>query len=160
MLFCSFVVFRGWTKIIPSKTDPINFYWPVWFYWKFPSYDTPFRLIQRYISVFNLTDNYISESVTYLFIVLLESGQILPGFWEFTLLHTFTDVPVYESAFGVHKIELVVETSPSFGDSRGVTQHANGALHLSQIAARYYRRWLVINTDLKFKKKMLKTVNL
>merc|ERR1719233_2303967 len=58
------------------------------------------------------------------FVILLEGGEILTGFGEFTFFHTFTDVPMDESSLGVHEIEFVVETSPCLGDGGGVAQHA------------------------------------
>merc|ERR1712150_195300 len=53
------------------------------------------------------------------FIVLLQSGKIFTSFREFTLFHTFSDVPVNESAFGVHEVELVVNARKSLGNRSG-----------------------------------------
>lgn len=83
------------------------------------------------------------------FVVLLEGGQVLTGFGEFTFLHTFSDVPVDESPLGVHQIELVIETSPSFGDGGGVGQHAHGTLDLGEVTAWHHSWWLVVDTDLE-----------
>uniref|UniRef100_T1DPG7 Putative secreted protein n=1 Tax=Anopheles aquasalis TaxID=42839 RepID=T1DPG7_ANOAQ len=84
-----------------------------------------------------------------LLVVLLEGSQILTGLGELTLLHTLTDVPVHEGTLGVHQIELVIQTSPGFGDGRGVGQHAHGTLHLGQITARHDGRGLVVDANLE-----------
>ena len=50
---------------------------------------------------------------------------------------------------GVHKIKLMIKTSPSFSDSSGVGQHADGTLDLGKIAS-WYNGWgLVVNTNLE-----------
>ena len=59
---------------------------------------------------------------------------------------TFSDVPVYESTLGVHKIELMIQTRPSFSNGCGVRQHAYCTLHLGEITSRYDGRWLVVDT--------------
>ena len=84
-----------------------------------------------------------------LFVVLLQSGQIFSGFGEFSLFHTFTDIPVNEGSLGVHEIELVVKSSPGLGDGGGVAQHADSSLDLGQISAWNDGWWLVIDTDLE-----------
>merc|ERR1711881_809319 len=85
----------------------------------------------------------------YLFVVLLEGSQILSGLAELALFHTFTDIPVDEGTLGVHKIELVVKSSPSLGNSRGVAQHAHGTLDLGQVTTGNNGRGLVVDTDLE-----------
>lgn len=92
-----------------------------------------------------LTDRIGSD----LLVILLEGGQILTGLGELTFLHTFTNVPVNESALGVHQIKLVIETGPSFGDSGSIGQHADGAGYLGNVTARDGGGWLVINADLE-----------
>jgi len=82
-----------------------------------------------------------------LFVIFLQSGQIFSGFREFTFFHTFSDIPVDEGSFGVHKIEFVVQSSPGFGDSGGVAQHANSSLDLGQVTAWNDGWWLVVDTD-------------
>ena len=84
-----------------------------------------------------------------LFVILLEGSQILTGFGELTLFHTFTDIPVDEGTLGVHKIELVVKAGPGLGDGGSVGQHADGTLDLGQVSARNDRGRLVVDTDLK-----------
>jgi len=84
-----------------------------------------------------------------LFVVFLQSGQILSSFREFSLFHTFTDIPVNESSLGVHQIEFVVQSSPGLGDSGGVAQHANSSLNFCQISAWNDGWWLVVDTDLE-----------
>ena len=58
-----------------------------------------------------------------------------------------------EGTLGVHKIELMVKTGPGLGNGGGVAQHAHGTLHLGQVTTGYYGGWLVVDTDLKQKKK-------
>jgi len=84
-----------------------------------------------------------------LFVVLLQSSQIFSGLREFSLFHTFTDIPVNKRSLGVHKIELVVKSSPGLSNGGGVAQHANGSLDLGQISAWNDGWWLVIDTDLE-----------
>jgi len=43
----------------------------------------------------------------------------------------------------------VVKSSPSFGDSGGVAQHANSSLDLGQVSTWNDGWWLVVNTDLE-----------
>ena len=57
--------------------------------------------------------------------------------------------PVNEGPLGVHEVELVIQPGPGLGDGRGVAQHADGALNLSQVTARDHGRRLVVDTDLK-----------
>jgi len=83
------------------------------------------------------------------FVILLQSSEILTSFGEFTFFHTFTDVPVDESSLGVHKIELMIQTSPCLSDSCSVAQHADSALDFSKIATRYNGGWLVVDSDLE-----------
>jgi len=56
---------------------------------------------------------------------------------------------VNEGSLGVHEIELVVKSSPGFGDSGGVAQHANSSLDLGQVSAWNDSWWLVVDTDLE-----------
>merc|ERR1719219_2755906 len=84
---------------------------------------------------------------TDLFVILLKGGQILTSFGEFTFFHTFTDVPMDESSLGVHKIELMIKTSPCLSNGGGVAQHAHGTLYLGKITTWYNSRWLVVDTD-------------
>jgi len=56
---------------------------------------------------------------------------------------------VNERSLGVHKIELVVQSSPGLSNGGGVAQHANSSLHLGQISAWHDGGWLVIDTDLE-----------
>ena len=43
----------------------------------------------------------------------------------------------------------MVETSPGLGDGRGVAEHADGALHLREVAAWNHGWWLVVDPDLE-----------
>ena len=83
-----------------------------------------------------------------LFVVLFECGHILTCLTELALFHTLTDVPVNKGTLGVHEIELVIKTSPGFGNGGGVAQHADSTLDLGQITAWDDGWWLVIDTDL------------
>lgn len=82
-------------------------------------------------------------------VVALECCEILAGLGELALLHTLTDVPMHESALAVHKIELVGERGPGFGDRSSVGQHADGAVDLGEIAVWHHLWWLVADTDLE-----------
>ena len=54
-----------------------------------------------------------------------------------------------KSTFGIHQVKLMVKTSPSFSDSSGVGQHANGTLDLGKITS-WYNSWgLVVDTNLE-----------
>jgi hypothetical protein len=55
---------------------------------------------------------------------------------------------VNEGPLGVHEVELVVQSGPGLGDGGGVGQHADGPLHLRQIAAWHRRRRLVVDPHL------------
>merc|ERR1719461_2160664 len=54
-----------------------------------------------------------------------------------------------ESTLGVHKIELMIQTSPGLGDGGGVAQHADGTLYLGEITTGDDGGWLVVDTDLE-----------
>ena len=82
-------------------------------------------------------------------VVLLKGSKILAGLGELTLLHTLTDIPVYEGALGVKKVELVVEAAPRRRDGGSVGKHAHRARDLREIAARDVRWRLVADTDLE-----------
>ena len=86
---------------------------------------------------------------TDLFIILLKGGQILTSLRELALLHAFANVPMDEGSLGVHQVELMIKTSPGFGNRRRITQHTDGSLDLSQVAARDNSWRLVVDADLK-----------
>merc|ERR1719162_969645 len=50
---------------------------------------------------------------------------------------------------GIHKVELVVDAGEHFGDSRGVGDHAHGALHAGKIATGDNGGGLVVDTALE-----------
>jgi hypothetical protein len=56
---------------------------------------------------------------------------------------------VDEGALGVHQIELVVDTGEHLSDGSGVGDHADSALHLSQITTRDDSGGLVVDADLE-----------
>merc|ERR1719461_123835 len=84
-----------------------------------------------------------------LLVVLLESGEILPGLGELSLLHALPDVPVDEGPLGVHQVELVVQPGPGLGDCGGVGEHADGSLDLGQVGSRDHGGRLVVDADLE-----------
>jgi len=86
---------------------------------------------------------------TNLFVILLQSGKILAGLGEFTLLHTFTNIPVDKGALGVHQVKLVVKASPGLSNGCGVAQHAHGTLDLGQITAGNDSGRLVVDANLE-----------
>jgi len=83
------------------------------------------------------------------FVVLLEGSEIFTSFGELTFFHTFTDIPVDKGTFGVHKIELVIDTGEDFSDGSGVRDHAHGALDLGQVTTGDNGRGLVVDTALE-----------
>merc|ERR1719225_77555 len=80
---------------------------------------------------------------------LLESGEILPGLGELSLLHALTDVPVDEGSLGVHQVELVVQPGPGLGDGGGVGEHADSSGNLSLVSAWNDGRRLVVDANLE-----------
>merc|ERR1712125_306923 len=84
-----------------------------------------------------------------LLVVLLESSKILTSLRELALLHTLTDVPVHESALGVHEIELMVDAGEDLSNGRGVAYHAHSAHHLREVTTRHDSWWLVVDAALK-----------
>merc|ERR1711974_432070 len=45
----------------------------------------------------------------HLFVVLLQGGKVLTSLAEFTLLHSFPDIPMNKGTLGVHQVELGVD---------------------------------------------------
>merc|ERR1711926_1173 len=74
---------------------------------------------------------------TNFFVILLQSSHVFSGFREFTFFHTLSNVPVHKSTLGIHKIKLMIQTSPSFSNCCGVAQHAYSSLNLGQITTWY-----------------------
>mmetsp|Transcript_9499 Transcript_9499/g.25622 ORF Transcript_9499/g.25622 Transcript_9499/m.25622 type:complete len:209 (-) Transcript_9499:1027-1653(-) len=81
--------------------------------------------------------------------VLLQGSQVLTGLAELTLLHTLTDVPVHESALGIHQIELVVQAGEDLANGGGVGDHAHRALNLGQVTAWHDSGGLVVDAALE-----------
>mmetsp|Transcript_36675 Transcript_36675/g.35455 ORF Transcript_36675/g.35455 Transcript_36675/m.35455 type:complete len:459 (+) Transcript_36675:54-1430(+) len=69
------------------------------------------------------------------FVVLLEGGEILSGFGEFSFLHTLSDVPMHEGSLGVHEIELVIDSREHLSNGGGVGDHADGSHDLGEISS-------------------------
>merc|ERR1740131_482981 len=84
------------------------------------------------IFIFSLLD--IATVHAHFLVVFLESGHVLPGLRELTLLHPLSYIPMHKGTLGVHQIKLVIEPCPSFGDSSGIAEHADGPLHLSEVS--------------------------
>ena len=51
-----------------------------------------------------------------------------------------------KSAFGIHQVELVIESRPGFSDRSCITQHANRSANFGKIPRGHCHRWLVIDT--------------
>ena len=83
------------------------------------------------------------------FVILLEGSEILTGLGEFSLLHTFSDVPMDESSLGVHKIEFMVDSGEDFGDGGRVGDHAASSHDLGEITTGNDGRGLVVNSTLE-----------
>jgi len=82
-------------------------------------------------------------------VVFLESGEILTGLGEFTLLHTLTDIPVHEGTLRVEEIEFMVEAAPGGRDGSGVGQHAHATGNLGQVTTRDIGGGLIADTELE-----------
>merc|ERR1712226_665979 len=86
---------------------------------------------------------------TDLFVILLQSSQVLTSLRELTFLHTLTDIPVDERALGVHEIEFVVDTGEHLRNSGRVGDHTHSTHDLCQVATRNNGRGLVVDTALE-----------
>jgi len=56
---------------------------------------------------------------------------------------------VHKGTLGIHEIKLVIQTRPRLSNGRRVGQHADGTLHLCQVAAGHHGRRLVVDADLE-----------
>jgi len=56
---------------------------------------------------------------------------------------------MHKGTLGIHEVKLMIQTSPSFSDGCGVTQHAYSTLHLGQVPTRHNSGWLIVDSDLK-----------
>ena len=54
-----------------------------------------------------------------------------------------------ESSFGIHEVELVVESGEGFGNGGRVVQHTDGTLHFGQVTSGDDGGWLVIDPNLE-----------
>jgi len=81
------------------------------------------------------------------FVIFLQSCQIFSCFWEFTFFHTFSDIPMDESSFSIHKIEFVIKSGEDFSNSSRVGNHANSSHDFGQITTRYDSWRLIVNSD-------------
>ena len=89
----------------------------------------------------------IDRVSTDLFVVLLESGEVLASLGEFAFFHTLSDVPVNESTLGVHEVELVVQSAPSGRDGSGIGQHAQATTDLGEVTTGDVRGGLAADTE-------------
>ena len=74
-------------------------------------------------------------------------AKLFERYWQLIVISS--SLPVDESPLGVHKIKLMIKTSPCFSNSSGVRQHANGTLDLGKITTWYYSWWLIVDSDLE-----------
>ena len=116
-----------------------------WFFCK--EIQLPCRL---YSLVFFITveSGGVNRVDSHFLVVLLQSGHVFTSFREFALLHALANIPVDKRPFGVHQIELVVETGPSLGDCGCVRKHADGPGNLGKVPARNNGRRLVVDAHL------------
>mmetsp|Transcript_23795 Transcript_23795/g.51450 ORF Transcript_23795/g.51450 Transcript_23795/m.51450 type:complete len:498 (+) Transcript_23795:382-1875(+) len=91
----------------------------------------------------------ISSLSANFFVILLEGSKILAGFAELTLLHTLSNVPMDEGTLCVHEIELMINTTESLRDGRGVGNHTNGALNTGKVSSRNHSGRLVVDSTLE-----------
>merc|ERR1712038_118936 len=84
-----------------------------------------------------------------LFVILLKSCKILTCLGEFTLFHTFTNIPVNECTLRIHKIELVIDTGKSLSDCSVISNHTASTFCLCDITVWYFTWWLGVDTGLE-----------
>ena len=65
------------------------------------------------------------------------------------LFHTLSNIPVHKGTLSVHKIELVVNARQGFSNGRGVGNHTDGTLDVSQVSTRHLHRRLVVDSALE-----------
>jgi hypothetical protein len=97
--------------------------------------------------IFGLLD--VSGINANFFVVFFKRCEIFSSLGEFTFLHTFADVPVYECTFGVKEVKLMVKAAPCGRDGGCVGQHAHATADLGQITAGDVGRRLVADTKLE-----------
>jgi hypothetical protein len=96
--------------------------------------------------MFHLGAISLLDGITGNFLVIsFQCSEILASLGEFTFFHALTHIPVYKSTLGVHEVELMVKAAPCLGDSCSVSQHADRAVHGSELTARDTDRLLVID---------------
>ena len=77
---------------------------------------------------------------------------------DLTFFHAFTDVPVHESALGVHEVKLVVQGGPRVYDSTGVAERAHGSGHARQVPARHHGGRLVVDSHLQVRMRRARAI--
>merc|ERR1719481_935295 len=66
---------------------------------------------------------------------------------------------MHEGTLGVHKIKLVVEPCPCFGNSCGVAQHADSPLHLGKISSGDDSGWLIVDSNFESRRAPVHKLN-
>merc|ERR1719481_2103234 len=66
---------------------------------------------------------------------------------------------MHEGTLGVHKIKLVVEPRPCFGNSCGVAQHADSPLHLGKISSGDDSGWLIVDSNFESRRAPVHELN-
>jgi hypothetical protein len=92
---------------------------------------------------------HISRVGADLLVVLLEGGEILTSFREFTFLHTLTDVPVDKGTLRIKEIELVVQSAPGGRDGGGVGKHAHASGDFGEVTSGDVRGGLIADAELE-----------
>merc|ERR1719401_964798 len=78
-------------------------------------------------------------------VVLLQRGKVFTCFRELTFFHSFANIPMYEGTFGVHKVELVINSRENFCNGGGITDHTTSTHDFGQVSTGHYGRWLIID---------------
>mmetsp|Transcript_9445 Transcript_9445/g.15172 ORF Transcript_9445/g.15172 Transcript_9445/m.15172 type:complete len:464 (-) Transcript_9445:98-1489(-) len=84
-----------------------------------------------------------------LFVILFEGSQILASFREFSLFHTFSNIPVDKGTLGIHEIKLVIDAGKSFCNGSGVCNHANSTFDSGKVASWNVHWRLVVDSALE-----------
>merc|ERR1719316_1004445 len=86
---------------------------------------------------------------SHLFVILLQSSKIFSRLRELTFFHTFSNIPVDESTFRIHEIELVIDAREHLSDGSRVANHAHRTHDFGKITTWDNGRGLVVDSTLK-----------